>query len=225
MMEEQPDILQQEDFLTRQLGLTVQGPTFGVGLRPCLANTRQAQHILRRLRAFERRVVRQRSHSLKRSFLEVDANYKQYQTAQRLRVAAAQRLDAQCSYYEEGRITIDRFLDAISQYATAVATEHQHLATYNIALAALGEAKGTLLADRNIVVVEPVDRHPTTQVAGERRDDQAKTASFEPAENGPAKSSTADAKLKTWTFSISIGWDKPLQIKGTISADHPVVPK
>ena len=170
-------------------------------------------------RALERQVVHQTTHSMTRFFLEVDASYKQYQTAQRLRVAAARRLDAQRAFYEEGRITIDRFLDAVSQYATAVATEHQYLTTYNISLAALSEAKGTLLADRNIVVAEPVQGHVTTEIAGERRDDHAKTASFEPAENGPANSSTAEPKPNTWTFSISIGGEKPLQIKGTISAD------
>src|SRR5262249_48154919 len=93
-------------------------------------------------------------HSLARFFLEIDANYKQFKTASRLRAAAAQRLDAQRSYYEEGRITIDRFLDAVSQYATAVATEAQYKTTYNISIVALEEAKGTLLAYDNISVAE-----------------------------------------------------------------------
>ena len=58
------------------------------------------------------------------------------------------------AYYEEGRITIDRFLDAVSQYATAVATEAQYKTTYNISIVALEEAKGTLLAYDNIAVAE-----------------------------------------------------------------------
>ena len=40
-------------------------------------------------------VIRQTTHSLARFFLEVDANYKQFKTASRLRAAATQRLDAQ----------------------------------------------------------------------------------------------------------------------------------
>ena len=68
--------------------------------------------------------------------------------------AAAQRLDAQRAYYEEGRITIDRFLDAVSQYATAVATEAQYKTTYNISIVALEEAKGTLLEYDKITVVD-----------------------------------------------------------------------
>ncbi len=134
-----------------QIGFTFQMP---LGMRSPLANSRQAQYILLRARAYLAQVVHQTTHSLARFFLEIDANYKQFKTASRLRAAAAQRLDAQRAYYEEGRITIDRFLDAVSQYATAVATEAQYKTTYNISIVALEEAKGTLLAYDNIAVAE-----------------------------------------------------------------------
>ena len=107
-----------------------------------------------RQRAYLQQIVHQTTHSLARFFLEVDANYKQFKTASRLRAAAAQRLEAQRAYYEEGRITIDRFLDAVSQYAQAVAQEAQFKTTYNISIVALEEAKGTLLAYNNIAVAE-----------------------------------------------------------------------
>jgi outer membrane protein TolC len=146
-------------FLTSQVGYCLQ--LQGGGGRSPLANSRQAQYVLLRSRAYLQQVLHQTTHSLARFFLEVDANYKQYKTASRLREAAANRLDAQRAYYEEGRITIDRFLDSVSQYATAVATEARYKTTYNIALAALSEAKGTLLADRGIVVAEgPRTRRP-----------------------------------------------------------------
>ena len=139
------------NFITWQVGFTFQMP---LGMRYPLANSRQAQYILLRARAYLQQVVHQTTHSLARFFLEIDANYKQFKTASRLRAAAAQRLDAQRAYYEEGRITIDRFLDAVSQYATAVATEAQYKTTYNISIVALEEAKGTLLAYDNIAVAE-----------------------------------------------------------------------
>ena len=125
-----------------------------LGMRSPLANTRQAQYVLLRQRAYLQQFVHQTTHSLARFFLEVDANYKQFKTASRLRAAAAQRLEAQRAYYEEGRITIDRFLDAVSQYAQAVAQEAQFKTTYNISIVALEEAKGTLLAYNNIAVAE-----------------------------------------------------------------------
>ena len=65
-----------------------------------------------------------------------------------------QRLEAQRAFYEEGRITIDRYLDAVSQYASAVAQEAQFKTTYNISIVALEEAKGTLLAYDNMAVAE-----------------------------------------------------------------------
>jgi outer membrane protein TolC len=139
------------NFHTWNVGFTFQMP---LGMRSPLANTRNAQYVLLRQRAYLQQIVHQTTHSLARFFLEVDANYKQFKTAARLRAAAAQRLEAQRAYYEEGRITIDRFLDAVSQYAQAVATEAQYKTTYNISIVALEEAKGTLLAYNNIAVAE-----------------------------------------------------------------------
>ena len=110
-------------------------------------------HLLKQ-RAYLQQIVHQTTHSLARFFLEVDANYKQFKTASRLRAAAAQRLEAQRAFYEEGRITIDRYLDAVSQYASAVAQEAQFKTSYNISIVALEEAKGTLLAYDNIAVAE-----------------------------------------------------------------------
>ena len=149
------------NFRTWQVGFNFQMP---LGMRSPLANTRNAQYILLRQRAYLTQIVHQTTHSLARFFLEVDANYKQFKTASRLRAAAAQRLEAQRAYYEEGRITIDRFLDAVSQYAQAVAQEAQFKTTYNISIVALEEAKGTLLAYNNIAVAEgPHPRKAYTQ--------------------------------------------------------------
>ncbi len=162
-----------------QIGFTFQMP---LGMRSPLANSRQAQYILLRARAYLAQIVHQTTHSLARFFLEIDANYKQFKTASRLRAAAAQRLDAQRAYYEEGRITIDRFLDAVSQYATAVATEAQYKTTYNISIVALEEAKGTLLAYDNIAVAE--GPHPRKAYI-QARDIQGAHRQFHMLPDGP----------------------------------------
>jgi len=149
------------NFHTWQVGFTFQMP---LGMRSPLANSRFAQYSLLRQRAFLQQMVHQRTHQLARYFLEIDANYKQFKTASRLRAAAAQRLDAQRAYYEEGRITIDRFLDAVSQYAQAVATEAEYKTLYNISIIVFEEAKGTLLAYNNIAVAEgPLPRKAYVQ--------------------------------------------------------------
>ena len=155
-----------KDFNQWQVGLTFSMP---IGFRAPLANTRQAQYQLLRQRAFLQQIVHQTTHSLARFFLEVDANYKQFRTAQRLRAAAQQRLEAQRAFYEEGRITIDRLLDAVSQYANAIAQEAQYKTSYNTSIAALEEAKGTLLAYDNIAVAEgPSPRKAYLQARDQR---------------------------------------------------------
>jgi hypothetical protein len=197
--------------------------------------------------------IHQQVHSLARFFLEIDANYKQLQTAKRLRVAAADRLDAQRALYEEGRITIDRFLHSVSLYATAVGTESHYKATYNTAIVALKEAKGTLLADYGIVVGEP--KKPRNYVAAQepKADGATKPTAFMAPEKsepvpapiheligvGPMPSSGSDRSeskkaaspaesttaTKTWTFSLTVGsGPSPIQIKGTISVDDRAKP-
>ena len=155
-----------KDFNQWQVGLTFAMP---IGFRAPLANTRQAQYQLLRQRAFLQQIVHQTTHSLARFFIEVDANYKQFRSAQRLRAAAQQRLEAQRAIYEEGRITIDRLLDAVNQYANAIAQEAQYKTTYNTSIAALEEAKGTLLAYDNIAVAEgPSPRKAYIQAKDQR---------------------------------------------------------
>jgi hypothetical protein len=190
-----------------------------------LANTRQAQYALIRSRAHYRQIVHQTTHSLARFFLELDANYKQFQTATRMRKAAAQRLDAQRAYYEEGRITIDRFLDAVGQYTTAVATEAQYQTAYNISILALEEAKGTLLAHDNIVVAEgPRPRKPLPQAVKTRDVVKAdgtveSTWPAAPVKTAPAQPATADrangipSKPDKTVTTASFEVEKPKEVK------------
>ena len=65
-----------------------------------------------------------------------------------------QRLEAQKAFYEQGTITIDRYLDAVNRWANAVALEAEFRTKYNISIIALEETKGTLLAYNNIAVAE-----------------------------------------------------------------------
>ena len=164
-----------------------------------------------------RRVVERARNAVVRSIREIDTSYEQFQTAIRLRNAAAQRLDSQRAYYEEGRITIDRFLDAVSQYAAAVASEARYRANYNIALVALEEDKGTLLDFDRIVVAEGPrgTGTPTAGTAGAREQAprrQAAPVATPPAIAGataspPAKDggTGAGSAGKTYSFRLTIG--------------------
>ena len=167
------------DFQQWQVGLTLQMP---LGMRAPLASVRAQQYILLQQRAYLQQVVHQATHQLARFFSEVDANYKQFKTASRVRAAAATRLEAQRAFYEEGRITIDRYLEAVSQFATGVALEAQYKTTYNISIVALEEAKGTLLAYDNIAVAE--GPHPAKAYI-QARDQQAAHRTLPVPGDGP----------------------------------------
>jgi hypothetical protein len=115
-------------------------------------------------------------HLLARLVFEVDTNFKQYVLAKKLTAVAKDRLDAEREYYDEGRTTTDRFLEAISLYVNAVAAEAQDNTAYNISLASLSEAEGTILADHNIVVVEGPRSTESSRAAETKKDDQTKPA-------------------------------------------------
>jgi outer membrane protein TolC len=151
------------NFQSWQVGFTFQMP---LGFRAGLADTRQAQMALLRQRAFLQQTVHQQSHALARFFLEVDANYKQYRAAQRVKDATWERLDSQKARWELGlrnpaqsrspgeAVTTEQLIDSINAWTNAIAQEAQYRCTYNTSIAVLEESKGTLLAYDNIAVAE-----------------------------------------------------------------------
>ena len=151
------------NFQTWQVGFTFQMP---LGFRGALADTRQAQLALLRQRAYLQQTVHQQTHALARFFLEVDANYKQFRAAQRVKEAAWDRLDSQKARWELGlrnpaqsrspgeAVTTEQLIDSINAWTNAIAQEAQYLTTYNTSIAVLEESKGTLLAYDNIAVAE-----------------------------------------------------------------------
>ena len=139
------------NFQSWQVGLTFQMP---LGYRGPLADVNQAQYTLLQQRAFLQQIVHQSTHQIHRFFLEIDANYKLLKTAGRFKAAALQRLESQKAYYEEGTVLIDRYLEAVNVYAQAVSLEAQYRTSYNNAIIALEQAKGTLLAYDNVAFAE-----------------------------------------------------------------------
>jgi RNA polymerase sigma factor (sigma-70 family) len=184
-----------------------------------------------RQKAYLQAVIHRTTHSLARCFLEIDANYQQFKSASQLRASAAQRLEAQRVFYEEGRITADRYLDVVSEYARAVAQEAQFKTSYNIAIVALEEAKGTLLEYDKITVVD----YRPTPAADSSRDSGAQPASHEfPASIVPPVSldttvsrakcvendegPKAELAGKSFSFQLTVGrGSKPIEIRGSFT--------
>ncbi len=165
---------------------------------------------LQRQQAFLRQVLLQSSHSLARSFFNVGSSYDQFQAARNLREAARKRLEAQRAFQEEGRITIDRLLDAVNQHANAISQELQYRATYNTAIAALEEAKGTLLDHDKIAVLEGP--------APPRSDIVPKTDAVTPAafEAPPAKAPPAST---TYKIKASLGGSRRLEVEVEVTPE------
>ena len=163
MLEQSPEIVHRNSALgklrhARAIAAAAEGPIAVLEGRqsPDISTdeVKQQTQIVQQEAELEK-VIRQQIHSLAWVFVGIDGSNKQLQGAKRLRLAAASRLDVEWSYYEEGRITIDRFLEAVEKYITAVGTEAQSKATYSTSVVALKESKGTLLADYGIIVAEP----------------------------------------------------------------------
>ncbi len=115
----------------------------------------QARRNVFRQRAFLDQVVKQTTHSLARFHLEIASNSNGWKAAERNQKFAAARLNVQRSRYEAGRVSVDRYLDAIAQWAGAVTLEMQYKCQYNTAIIAYHEAVGDLLDYDAVSLHEP----------------------------------------------------------------------
>ncbi|HEY2158357.1 MAG TPA: TolC family protein [Isosphaeraceae bacterium] len=249
MLKEQPDILQQREVVAeaeKRAARADSKSSAPVGLPSEVADAFEAQQgraAVDRQREFLKQVIHRTTHTLARFLLEIDANHKQFQTARKLRESAQVRLDRARAYYKEGKadFSVDRLLDAISQHSDAVAQEAQYKCSYNTSIAALEEAKGTLLAERKILIVaRPREaaakaagvaltprlvESPRTDVFGIDLD--VKPAAFAPpadATSGPvaprADSPAPSGRVIRYDIALE-GGPVPVQLKGTVSFGTP----
>jgi Outer membrane efflux protein len=199
MLEHSPEIVQRKKALEKlrdavAIAAVTVSPTAAPGEKQ-RARATQGESEQRRLISQQEgeleQTIREQLWSLARMFQGIDTTYKQLVTAKRLRVAAASRLEAQRAYYEVGRITLDRFLDAVSQYAAAVGSESQYKATYNTNIVGLSEAKSTLLADDRIFVAEPKSPTKDNLARQPKIDRSVQSTAFIPAAESDRASAPA----------------------------------
>ncbi|HQY88566.1 MAG TPA: TolC family protein, partial [Tepidisphaeraceae bacterium] len=140
---------------TLQLGLQFEIP---IGNRAARAIWRRAQ--LQHLQSISQYDVQiqQVTVEVKKSLREVDTRYQQIANFRAARLASEDQLDAiQVREDQAEPLTpdfVDRKLRAQESVAAAQSQEAQSVADYNIALARLERAKGTLLRYNNIVLAE-----------------------------------------------------------------------
>ncbi len=93
-------------------------------------------------------------HDLARYFLEIDCNYKLYESASKLRKSAMSRFKEADSRLRTGDIPASQYIKAAERWAHALAQEADFLARYNAAIAAFEAVTGTLLNRDGVKVVD-----------------------------------------------------------------------
>ena len=240
MLEKQPEItavrVQAEEservlVALRELGKTA-GQDPAARKMSLLTPTREAQYREQREKAHLQHTIDGMTHELSRYVALVDGSFQQFQTAARARASAAERLESQRAFYEKGRISVDRYCDAIRQYVDSVAMEAQFNMSYNNALVALEEAKGTLLERERIGVDESV-RPAVSTIEGSHGKPTALLPQpaarpappvmptivappANPAATGAGSSESAAGK--TFSFHVTLGnGPHPVEIRGSFT--------
>jgi RNA polymerase sigma factor (sigma-70 family) len=169
-------------------------------------------------------LVDQSTLNLDRFALDLEANYRQFRNAAKQRKAANDRLESEREMYEKGRILIDHYLDAISQYTNAITNEVQSRASYNMTMVHVNEAKGTLLETERIVIEFLQDRSPSPldtklrpasapQSTAPASSNNQSRKDIEPAERRSQKPSD-----RTYTFHFSLGsGPDPIEFRGSLT--------
>lgn len=109
------------------------------------------------------KLIHRKTHDLARYFLEVGANFKQFQTATKLQAEALTNLEALRSDYDRRGIDVGVYLEAVDRWTRAVSQSADFKARYNTSIASFGRAKGTLL-DHDQVTLIPAHTSPKTPV-------------------------------------------------------------
>jgi RNA polymerase sigma factor (sigma-70 family) len=145
----------------------------------------------------------------------VDAIYDQYQFAKKVRTAAQRTLATQRAHYDEGRITIDRCLEAARKFGEALTKEARDKAMYNIAIVALEEAKGTLLEHDEITLAEAPAADSAGAVVGAKASAKDESSPA-PAPAGRTTEHAARGKTMAFEATIRVG-TIPIEIRGSVT--------
>lgn len=128
------------------------GVNFSVplGLRQGRAGLRQAELILARDRANLDQGLHAATYDLANSVRNVAQFYEQYKAFRETRAAARVNLEQQLAEFRAGRAIFLNVLQAITDWGNAVSSEAQALAQYNVELATLERATGTILETHGV---------------------------------------------------------------------------
>ncbi|MDP6445699.1 MAG: TolC family protein [Pirellulaceae bacterium] len=134
-----------------QFGLELSTP---IGNRKGHAAVRHAELMLAREQALLREQELQVAHELADAFAELDRAYAVARSNYNRAIAAQQQIDPIQAKYEAGDVLLENLLDAQSRAAEANSAFYRSLVDYNLAIATLNFAKGTLLDFHKVRLTE-----------------------------------------------------------------------
>jgi len=132
------------------------GVNFSVplSLRQSRAQVRNQELLIAKDRANIRQNLHQIEHLLATSLRTIDQNFLQYEAFRDARQAAKENLEVRVQRLSIGTENFLNFLQGVTDWGNAVASEAQSLATYNTELAGLERQTGTILETHGIRFIE-----------------------------------------------------------------------
>ncbi len=132
------------------------GVSFSVplSLRKSRAEVRNRELLIARDRANIQQNLHQIEHLLATSLRTIDQSYLQYEAFRDARQAGKENLDERIARNNAGIENFLNFLQGVTDWGNAVASEAQSLATYNTELAGLERQTGTILETHGVRFVE-----------------------------------------------------------------------
>ena len=132
------------------------GISFSVplSLRTSRAQVRNQELLIAKDRANIQQNLHQIEHLLATSLRTIDQNFLQYEAFRDARQAAKENLEVRVQRLFTGNENFLNFLQGVTDWGNAVASEAQSLATYNTELAGLERQTGTILETHGIRFIE-----------------------------------------------------------------------
>ncbi|MEJ7595794.1 MAG: TolC family protein [Planctomycetaceae bacterium] len=154
-----------------------------LSLRQSRAQVRNQELLISKDRANIQQNLHRIEHLLATSLRSVDQNFLQYEAFRDARDAATVNLQAQSAAVVSGRAILLNYLQGVSDWGNAVASEAQTLTAYNTELAGLEFQTGTILETHGIRFVE--EQFASIGTHGRCFEDECYPRDLRPQENSP----------------------------------------
>jgi outer membrane protein TolC len=161
------------------------GVNFSVplSLRQSRAQVRSQELLIRRDRANIQQGLHQTEHQLASTIRSIDQNFLQYEAFREARQAGIENLAAQEARFRLGIAIFLEYLQGLTDFGNAVASEAQALTSYNTELAALERQTGTILETHGVRFVE--EQFASIGTHGRCFEDECYPRDLRPQENQP----------------------------------------